>query len=159
MDSWHFAQYFEYITFQLPAKTGFTISFLQMLLLLSRVWLLCDTMGCNPLDFSVHGMFRARILEWVAISFSRGCSQPRDWTHVSCLAGRFFTLEPPGKPLFTDEETVKPQQADSCPHAISHWLLGSCVVLEGVSFYQKGAGLFEQWFSTRCDFWLPGDSW
>ena len=70
MDSWHFAQYFEYITFQLPAKTGFTISFLQMLLLLSRVWLLCDTMGCNPLDFSVHGMFQARILEWVAISFS-----------------------------------------------------------------------------------------
>ena len=40
---------------------------------------------------SVHGILRARILEWVAISFSRISSQPRDWTLVSCTAGRFFT--------------------------------------------------------------------
>ena len=40
----------------------------------------------------------ARILEPVAISFSRGFFQPRDQTHVSCLAGRFFATEPPGKP-------------------------------------------------------------
>ena len=45
---------------------------------------------------SVHGISQARILEWVAISFSRGSSQPRDRTHVSCTAGRFFTTEPPG---------------------------------------------------------------
>ena len=38
-----------------------------------------------------HGLFQARILEWVAIPFSRGSSQPRDWTQVSCIAGRFFT--------------------------------------------------------------------
>ena len=49
-------------------------------------------------DFSVHVIFRGRILEWVAISFSGGSSQPRDQTHVSCLAGGFFTTEPPGKP-------------------------------------------------------------
>ena len=42
---------------------------------------------------------QARILEWVAISSSRGSSRPRDWTHISCLAGRFFTTVPPGKPL------------------------------------------------------------
>ena len=47
---------------------------------------------------SVHGISQARILEWVAISFSRGSSQFRDWIHVSCTAGRFFTTEPPGKP-------------------------------------------------------------
>ena len=48
---------------------------------LSRVRL-CDTMVCSPPDSSVHGIFQARILEWVAISFSRRSSQPRDWTQV-----------------------------------------------------------------------------
>ena len=62
---------------------------------------LCLTL-CNPMDgsppcYSVHGILQARILEWVAIPFSRGSSQPRDRTHVSCLAGRFFTTEPPGR--------------------------------------------------------------
>ena len=43
-------------------------------------------------DSSVHGNFQARILEWVAILFSRGSSQPRDRTQVSYIAGRFFTI-------------------------------------------------------------------
>ena len=47
---------------------------------------------------SVHGILQSRILEWVAISSSRGSSQPRDGTHISCIAGGFFTTEPPGKP-------------------------------------------------------------
>ena len=47
---------------------------------------------------SVHRIAQTRILEWVAISFSRGSSQPRDRIHVSCIAGRFFTAEPLGKP-------------------------------------------------------------
>ena len=47
---------------------------------------------------SIHGMSQARILKWAAISFSRGCSWFRDWTRVSCLAGVFFTIGPPGKP-------------------------------------------------------------
>ena len=38
-----------------------------------------------------HGILQARILEWVAFPFSRGSSQPRDWTQVSCITGRFFT--------------------------------------------------------------------
>ena len=42
--------------------------------------------------FSIHRILQARILEWIAISFSRGTSQPRDWTLGSCLAGRFFTV-------------------------------------------------------------------
>ena len=48
-------------------------------------------MDCSPPDSSVHGILQARILEWVAIPFSRGSSQPRDQTWVSCIAGRFFT--------------------------------------------------------------------
>ena len=48
--------------------------------------------GRSPPGSSVHGILQARILEWVAISFSKGSSWPRDWTQVSCIAGRFFTL-------------------------------------------------------------------
>ena len=49
---------------------------------------LCDPMDCSPPGSSVHGIFQARILEWVAISPSRGSSQTRDRTHVSCI---FYT--------------------------------------------------------------------
>ena len=59
---------------------------------------LCDPMDCSPSGSSVHGIFQARILQWVAISFSRGSSHPRDRTQVSCTAGVFFTTRPPGKP-------------------------------------------------------------
>ena len=51
----------------------------------------CHPMGCGLPGFSVHGILQAIILEWVAISFSRGSSRPRNQTQVSCIAGRFFT--------------------------------------------------------------------
>ena len=51
----------------------------------------CDPMDYSPPGSSVHGIFQARILEWVAIPFSRGSSWPRDRTRVSCNAGRLFT--------------------------------------------------------------------
>ena len=53
---------------------------------------LCYPMDCSPPGSSIHGIFQARILEWVAISFSRGSSQPRDRTQVSHIAGRCFNL-------------------------------------------------------------------
>ena len=53
---------------------------------------LCDPMDYRPPGSSVPGILHARILEWVAISFSRGSSQPRHRTQVSCIAGRFFTI-------------------------------------------------------------------
>ena len=52
---------------------------------------LCDPMDCSPPGSSVHGILQAGILKWIAISFSRGSSQPRNWTRVSCTAGRWFT--------------------------------------------------------------------
>ena len=63
---------------------------------------LCPT-RCGPMDHSlpgpsVHGILQAGLLEWVAISFSRGSLLPRDGTSVSCIAGGFFTTEPLGKP-------------------------------------------------------------
>ena len=48
-------------------------------------------MGCSPLVSTGYGIFHTRILEWVDVSFSRGSSQPRDWTQVYSTAGRFFT--------------------------------------------------------------------
>ena len=51
---------------------------------------LCDPMDCSPPGFSAQGVFQARTREWVSISSSRGSSWPRDWTHVSCIAGGFF---------------------------------------------------------------------
>ena len=56
-------------------------------------------MDCSPPGSSVHGILQARTLEWVAMPSSRGSFQPRDWTCTSCVAGRFFTAEPPGKPF------------------------------------------------------------
>ena len=53
---------------------------------------LCNPMDCNLPHFSVHGIFQARVLEWVAISFPRGSSQPRDGTWVSHIVGRRFTI-------------------------------------------------------------------
>ena len=65
---------------------------------------LCDSVDCSPPGSSVHGILQARTLEWVAISFSRESPQPRDRIHVpalevvSCITGRFSTLEPSRKP-------------------------------------------------------------
>ena len=52
---------------------------------------LCDPMDCSPPGFSAYGISQARILEWVAIPFYSWSSQPRDWTCISCIIGRFFT--------------------------------------------------------------------
>ena len=46
---------------------------------------------CDPMDYTVHGILQAVIVEWVAVPFSRESSQPRDRTQVPCIAGRFFT--------------------------------------------------------------------
>ena len=51
---------------------------------------------CSPPGSSVHGILQGRILQWVAIPFSRSSSPSRDWTRVSCITGKFFTTEPPG---------------------------------------------------------------
>ena len=59
---------------------------------------LCDPMDCSLPGSSVHGILQARILEWVAISFSRGSSWSRIEPASPALAGRFFTTKPPGNP-------------------------------------------------------------
>ena len=53
---------------------------------------LCDPVDCGLPGSSVHGIFQAIVLEWIAISFSRGSSKPRDWTRVSRVVDRCFTV-------------------------------------------------------------------
>ena len=59
---------------------------------------LCDPMDCSLPSSSVHGISQARVLKWVAISFSRDLPNPGIKPVSPALAGRFFTTEPPGKP-------------------------------------------------------------
>ena len=53
---------------------------------------LCDPMDCSLPGSSAHGILQVRILGWVSIPLCRGSSRPRDWSWVSCIAGRFFTV-------------------------------------------------------------------
>ena len=75
---------------------------------LSCVWL-CDLMDCSPPGSSVHGILQARILECVAILFSRGSSWLRDWTWLSCI-------EPPGKPNRIERGFWRCTLQCLCPH-------------------------------------------
>ena len=77
----------------------------------------CPTL-CDPMDYMVHGILLARILEWVAFRFSRGSSQPRDWTQVSHIAGGFFT----------NWATREPLQSKSPLKMYAHWSSNSTFI-------------------------------
>ena len=88
--------------------------------LLQSCMTLCDPMDCNLPGSSVHRILQARILQCVAMPSTRGFSQPRDRTCISCIsgiAGRFFTAEAPGKPQMfntrTAETELRPRIFDS----------------------------------------------
>ena len=68
-----------------------SLNHLNVKVLIAQLCLtLCNPMDCSLPGSSVHGILQARILEW--FSFSRGSSQIRDQTQLSCIAGRFFTI-------------------------------------------------------------------
>ena len=73
-------------TYTILVQVTITSLGLLVVYLLSCVWLICNPIDCKPPGSSVHGISQLRILEWVAISFSRGSSWPRDWTHVYCIS-------------------------------------------------------------------------
>ena len=73
-------------------NTNICIMCVQSVLVTQSCLTLCDPMDCSPPGFSLYGIFQAKIMEWVAIPFSRGSSPPRDQTRVSCIIGRFFTI-------------------------------------------------------------------
>ena len=98
--------YFEDFIFFLENQTHL-FAFLTLLLspqqpvslkvkVIVKVTQLCLTL-CDPMDYIVHGVLQARTLKYMAVPFSRGSSQPRDWTQVSHIAGGFFTGQATGK--------------------------------------------------------------
>ena len=103
------------IVLNLP-KLGYDCSHIECVCVCMHVWArvhihthlcltLCNPMNCSPLDSSVYGIFQARIREWIAISYSRGSSQSRFQTSISCIpcTGRqILYTAPPGKPSHID---------------------------------------------------------
>ena len=79
---------------------GIDFCYMRVKLLVAQLCpTLCDPVDCSPPGSSVHGILQTRILEWVAIPFSKGYSQPRDWTQVfRIVGGLFLPSEPLGKP-------------------------------------------------------------
>ena len=107
---------------------------------------LCSTMDCSPPGSPVHGVLQARILEWNAMLSSKGSSQPRHWTRISCgsyIAGRFFTSEPPGK-LSSTTHDLLPNPAKT-PQAYSFPLLHTQCPCDSVILLQTGNAK-----TTRC---------
>ena len=85
----------------------------------------CNPMDCSPPGSSVHGILQARILEWVAISFSRRSSQPKDRTRVSSVAGWFFTI------WATQEAPTQPNKKINVKLThLGHSTEQSCLVVE-----------------------------
>ena len=107
---------------------------------------LCNPMAYSPPGSSVRGILQARTLEWVAIPFSRGSSQPRAWTWVSCIAGRFLTTESWGKPGMLYSLLV------ICPILPLQWENGEYILI-GSKSTQVTRGLspsLSSWNSDWC---------
>ena len=79
--------------FHKTVKCRITVTVGKKVLVAQSYPILCHPLDCSPPDSSVHGILLARILEWVAIPFSRKSSQLRDGTPVFCITGRFFTVQ------------------------------------------------------------------
>ena len=118
------------------------------------------------MDYIVHGILQARILEWVAFPFSRGSSQPRDWTQVSWNAGGFFTIWTTRKPKNTGVSSLSllqwifPNQESNqgllqCRQILYHLShQGSSRILEWVAYpFSSGSSQTRNW--TRVS-WIAG---
>ena len=97
---WHMPKFKNYYSREIGNKIKYVLK--VKVLVAPSCLTLCHPPDCSPSGSSAHGILQARVLEWVAISFSRGSFRPRDGTSVSCIADKFFTVwttkeEAPGK--------------------------------------------------------------
>ena len=108
-----------------------------------------SSMDYSPPGSFVHEISQARILKWVTISFSRRFSQPRDQTHISCLAGGFFTTEPPGKPQFNVSNTklLIFHLLNCLPTCFSH---SSCFTVDSTSILSISLAITLVIFDPYC---------
>ena len=138
--------------------------------LFSRVWLFVvglQRVDCSPPGFSTHGIFQARVLEWVTISFSRGSSRPRDRTRISCITGRRLTLWVTREAKYR----VSRKNRGSLETVLTEAMLILRVLIYLISEDKKGIKLTEQclklhWhynnnimYESISHFWLFATSW
>ena len=129
--------------------------------LLQSCLTLCNPVDCSPLGLSVHGILQARIMEWAAMHSSRGSSQPRDWTYVSCI-GRWvlyhfgqckFWLQKWGRLLFTEVNSVL--QFNSVQSLSRVWLFATLWTVAHLAPLSTGFSRQEYW--SGLPFPSPGD--
>ena len=106
--------------------------------------ILQEPMDWSPPDSSVYRILQARILEWAAISLSRGSSQVRDWTWVSCIAGRFFSHQ--GSPYWPSRKMIMTPSGPGQPQLMLEF---ACLVRGGTHWCFRTALTFPH---------LPGTS-
>ena len=101
---------------------------------------LCDPMDCSLPGSSVNGILEARMLEWVAISFSRGSSWPRDWTQVSRIVGRRFTVWATREAHSLEglKDWCKAEAPILWPTATKSWLTGEVWCWQGLKSKWEG---------------------
>ena len=99
----------------------------------------CPTL-CDPMDYIVHGILQARILEWVTVPFSRGSSQLRDWTQISCSTADSLPAESTGKPKNAGGVAYPFTRGSSWP---TNWTQVSCTA----------GGFFTSWATREALTW------
>ena len=113
----------------------------------------CDPMDCSPPGSSVHGIIQAKLPAWVATSFSRWSSQPRDQTWVSWIAGSFFTV-------WATREALQSTQIYQKWANIFHCLAQSFLNTKSLSWPVSQTGKLSEYSpgvpDTRCSLKLPG---
>ena len=124
--------------------------------------------SCHPIDYTVHGILQARILEWLAVPFSRGSLQPRDQTPVSHIAGRFFTSRATWKPKNTGVGSLSLLQWIFLTQKLKwgllycRWIFYQLIYRETHFIYSVYFLVFfvhilleDHWASWVCKWWLP----
>ena len=110
----------------------------------------CDPINCSTPGSSVHGILQERILKWIAIPFSRGSSWPRDWTWISCIAGRFFTV-------WTTRENLSPDHLTTDYHFFEY--LDSFLQAKCFRNQQEAENAFQDFRESQSmDFYAIGIS-
>ena len=114
---------------------------------------LCDPMDCRPPDSSANGILQARIMEWVAIPFSKGSSWPKDWTLDLCITGRLFTVVTPQEtepdlPASVQESPAEVWVNRGLPQGQGHWIHQYWELRKSWC-----AGIREPW-TSRCSSWF-----
>ena len=116
---------------------------------------LCNSMNYIPIGSSVYGILKARILEWVVMLSSRGSSQPRDWTHISPIAGRFFIAKPLGKPKNTQVGSLSFVQGIFQTQKLNQVSCNASILFTSWATRQNIIEVFccsaAQWYPTCCD--------